>query len=219
VAMLQTSFAAAGSYSVIANYSGDANNAQSASGTVMITIIAPDFTIAANPQNLTIQAGQSGTVTLTLTPAGGYTGTVNLSCTGLPSEASCTFSPSALTPSGNSAVTGQLTISTTAASSASLGNHQPANIPWIPTGTLALAGLVGLAISPARNRRWNSRLRVMSMLLILTAGWISLQGCGGGGNSGTKNAGTPPGTYAINVTAGGSNSEAQHSVALNVTVQ
>jgi hypothetical protein len=220
MAMLQASFAAAGSYSITANYSGDANNAQSASGTVMITIIAPDFTIAANPQNLTIQAGQSGTVTLTLTQIGGYTGTVNLSCTGLPSEATCTFSPSTLTSTGSSPITGKLTVSTTAAV-ARLGSDDdhPAGVPWIPAGSLALAGLVGLAISPAKTRRWNSRFRATCLLLILAAGWLSLQGCGGGGSGNMKNPGTPPGSYAINVIVADTNAGPQHSVALSVTVQ
>jgi hypothetical protein len=40
---------------------------------------APDFTISLNPTSLTVQQGDSGTTTLTITPQNGFTGTVNLS--------------------------------------------------------------------------------------------------------------------------------------------
>jgi hypothetical protein len=40
---------------------------------------ASDFTISLNPTSLTVQQGASGTTQLTITPQGGFTGTVSLS--------------------------------------------------------------------------------------------------------------------------------------------
>src|SRR5438093_8403396 len=48
---------------------------------VTVTVNAlppPDFTITANPVSLTIQAGSSGTSSISLTSINGFTGTVNL---------------------------------------------------------------------------------------------------------------------------------------------
>ncbi len=58
-----------------------------------------------------VAAGNSTTSTVTITPQNGFTGTVTLSCTGLPSGATCAFSPTTVT--GGSGST-QMTIQTTA---------------------------------------------------------------------------------------------------------
>lgn len=67
---------------------------------------APDFLVTA--QTLlpsTVAPGSSATSTVTLTPVGGFSGGVTLSCTGLPSGAACTFTPPSLNGSGTSALT------------------------------------------------------------------------------------------------------------------
>jgi hypothetical protein len=45
---------------------------------------SPDFTLSLNPTSLTVQQGSSGTTQLTITPQGGFTGTVSLSLVGAP---------------------------------------------------------------------------------------------------------------------------------------
>ena len=119
VATLQTSFAAAGSYTVTATYKGDQNNSASTSSGVTIVIAAPDFTIAATPASGSITPGQTATFTFTVSPVGGYAGTVKFSCGTLPSQAACSFTPASVTPSGGSPVSSTLTV-TTAASTARL---------------------------------------------------------------------------------------------------
>jgi len=116
-ATLQTSFASAGSYSVTATYRGDSNNVASSSNAVTIVVVAPDFTVTTQPSSATITAGQSATFTFTVTPVGGYSGTVKFSCGLLPSEASCSFSPATVASSSGSALTSTLTITTSAAMS------------------------------------------------------------------------------------------------------
>ena len=84
VATLQTSFAAAGSYATTATYKGDQNNAASTSSAVTIVIAAPDFTVTATPASGSVTPGQTATFTFTVTPVGGYAGTVKFSCGTLP---------------------------------------------------------------------------------------------------------------------------------------
>jgi uncharacterized membrane protein len=69
----------------------------------------PDFTLSLNPTSLTLQPGQSGTTTLTITPQGGFTGTVSLSLVGAPSGV--TLSPTSVNVTGSNAVSQNLTLS------------------------------------------------------------------------------------------------------------
>ena len=72
----------------------------------------PSFTLSLNPTSLTVQQGASGSTTLTLTPQGGFTGTVSLALvdgSGNP-VSGITLSPASVTVSGTSPVTQNLTL-------------------------------------------------------------------------------------------------------------
>ena len=223
-ATLQTSFASAGTYAVTATYSGDAHNSASASNTVSITVAAPDFTVASNPTSAAITAGQTATFSLTVTPRGGYVGTVNLSCGSLPSKVTCSFSPSAITPTNGSSAKGTLTISTTAAVAALDIPPASGGTPWLPAGTLTVAGLLGLFINPLRLTRWNRRLWMLACVAMLCCAGLCLSGCGGSSTNGSSSGnqgtpGTPSGSYAIVVSLTDSAGGPAHTLNLNVTVQ
>ncbi len=221
VASLQTSFAAAGSYSVTATYKGDSNNAASTSSAATIVIAAPDFTVTATPTSGTITPGQTATFTFTVSPVGGYAGSVNFSCGTVPSLAACSFSPASVTPSGGGPASSTMTL-TTAASTALLNpdrRSSPPLPPWLPGGGLALAGAMGLALTPRKSRRWNRQLRGLCWVLLMASISFSLLGCGGGGNSSPSNPGTPAGSYTISVSASGGAGGPQHAVSIALTVQ
>jgi hypothetical protein len=221
VATLQTSFAAAGSYSVTAAYQGDQNNAASTSSAATIVIAAPDFTVSATPTSGTITPGQTATFTFTVSPVGGYAGTVNFSCGTLPSQAACSFSPASVTPSGGSPASTTMTV-TTAASTAMLNPEQrssPSLPPWLPAGGLAMAGGIGLAFAPKRTSRLNQQLRGLCWALLLASLSLLASGCGGGGNSSPSNPGTPAGSYTVSVTASSSAGGPQHAMSITLIVQ
>jgi len=74
--------------------------------TLIISKPIPTLKISANPDSFTIAQGKTGETTLTFTPSGGYTGTLALSCSGLPANSACIFSQNSesinsLTLSGN----------------------------------------------------------------------------------------------------------------------
>ena len=55
------------------------------------TTVTPDFSLSASPNTLTIAQGSSGSSTVTVTPQSGFTGSVNLSASGLPTGVTAAF--------------------------------------------------------------------------------------------------------------------------------
>jgi subtilase family serine protease len=57
----------------------------------------PSFTLSAAPSSLTITQGSNGTSTITVNPIDGFTGSVSLSASGLPSGVTAAFNPTSTT--------------------------------------------------------------------------------------------------------------------------
>jgi len=217
VATYATSALATGAHSITAQYGGDSNFAASTSTALTVTVQAPvpaSFTLSASPTSLSITPGATGTTTVSVTPAGGFAQPVTFACSGLPSEATCTFAPATVTP-GASAVTTVLTITTTAAQSA----VQKSRIYRSGmAGLLALGSLLLFAVpGTKRAARW-SRWFVLVMALALGGGLISCGGGGSGGGGGTQtNPGTPAGTSTVTITA--TSGSLNPTASMQVTVQ
>ena len=64
----------------------------------------PDFSFSATPASRSVTEGTGTTYTASVTPLGGFSGTVNLTVSGLPTGATASFSPTSLT-SGSSTLT------------------------------------------------------------------------------------------------------------------
>jgi hypothetical protein len=78
---------------------------------VMLNTTSPGFGVLASALSpAPVTAGNSATATVTVSPAFGFSGTVALSCTGLPRGATCALNPPSI---ANSSGTSALTISTT----------------------------------------------------------------------------------------------------------
>ena len=85
---------------------------------------APDYTVAASPASQSVVQGSSTSYTVTVTPSGGFTGTVSFSVSGLPAGAAATFNPTSVPGSGTS------TMSVTTSSTTPTGSY-----PLTITGT------------------------------------------------------------------------------------
>ncbi|MGA2906648.1 MAG: kelch repeat-containing protein [Terracidiphilus sp.] len=158
-----------------------------ASATYTINTQPPNFTLGASPGSLTVNSSSQGSVTLTVTPQNGFGSAVSFACSGLPSGASCSFSPSTVTPSGG-ATTTQFTISVGAQAAIERRDSRPP----LPMSALAVAVcLIG----------WKKRRRGLQLLLLAAAfaalGLISA--CGGGGTGG--GGGGAPVTSTVTVVA------------------
>ncbi|HEV2398524.1 MAG TPA: Ig-like domain repeat protein [Candidatus Sulfotelmatobacter sp.] len=86
-------FNTTGTRTVTASYSGDTNYLAS-STTTSVQVNVGDFSISATPATETISSGHQAIYTITVMPIAGLTGSVNLSCSGAPANASCSVSPS-----------------------------------------------------------------------------------------------------------------------------
>jgi hypothetical protein len=148
--------------------------------------IPPDFNVAINPASISVQAGQSGTTTITVTDVGGFNGNVAFACSGLPEGNTCSFSMLTVpTPAGVSYST--LTVTTTATTASIYSNGRP----LLPGSVLA----VGLFCYGWKKRR---RLQMLLLLTVSVAGLSLLNGCGGGSSA----VSTPPSVSStVTVTA------------------
>jgi arabinogalactan endo-1,4-beta-galactosidase len=182
----------------------------------------PTFALAASASTLTIAAGGSGNLSLTITPSGGYAGTVAMSCSTTLSGLTCTFNPTSYTlPGSNSAINGAVAIN--ASSSALLRPDQSiphrrapasaaASLAWLPAGL----GLL-LAVSTRKRALRRMRAHLFLALLFLLAALAGITACGGGGGG----MGTPPPqseTGTVTITAAGSSGNVTQTVAITVTV-
>ena len=182
-----------------------------------ITVAQPtggtgSFAFSATTGSVTVSSGTPGTLNLSLAGSGGFSGPVTLSCSGLPSGDSCSFSPATLQISGTSAATSVLTVSAAAQTTpapapptgytqSSLKNsHTPYALAFL--APLSLLGFAGI-------RRRRSLLK--GALLMAAAAIISfgVMGCSSNSPAAAAAAPTPsspttPTTtqFTVNATSG-----------------
>jgi hypothetical protein len=81
------------------------NGSLTHSTTVTLVVSTPDFSLSATPTSRTVTSGASTTYTVSVTPVAGFTGSVTLSSSGLPSGAAGSFSPNPTTGTSTMTVT------------------------------------------------------------------------------------------------------------------
>jgi subtilase family protein len=180
-----------------------------------------DFSPSVSPNSATINAGQSATFTMSITPSGGFNKAVTFSCSGMPTGASCTVAPSSVTLDGTNPASAKLVVMTTHRSGLFPWLRlriQPRMAPWSVEALLLACILlwVGL-ISVRRTQRLGLRLLLACSAMFLAALCAS---CGGGIVTPTPGkgppGGTPAGTYTIVVT--GTSGNVSHAASSHLTV-
>jgi hypothetical protein len=188
---------------------------------------APDFSISA-PTSATpssVMPGQSGTATVTLGSTGGFTGTVNFTCTVSPAPTmapTCSFNPAQATLTSGGQATSTLSVKTTAPTTAVLTQpnfgHELSPIYAMVFPIFGVA-LVGMGFTSGGRKR--KRLLGVAIGTVLFAGLSLQMACGGGsgssGGTGTGTPGTPAGSYTVTVT--GTSGSTQHTTTVMLTVQ
>jgi hypothetical protein len=162
-----------------------------------VTVVGPSFTLTSSPASLTLASGKQGTVTLTVTPKNGFNSAVSFACSGLAPGASCSFSPSTVTPSGSVAST---TLTVTGQTLTSMLRR---NSGWV-LGRTALVLVFGIVGSLRR------RGRLLALLAIGFVGLSLLPACGGSGS---------PHPVSSTVTVTATSGSIQQSVAISLTIQ
>ena len=171
----------------------------------------PSFAMSGSPVSA-IKAGSSSTSTITITPSGGFTGTIMFGCTvaGGPSGATniptCSIDRSA-SISGSQPASATLTIKTAATSSTVASNSFR---HMVALGGASLAAF--LFLLPIRRRRWQSLIGMVLLVFLLSTAC----GCGGVTPAQRGTSGTTPGNYVATVTGTSSTINASTTVAFTV---
>ena len=121
--------------------------------------LTPSFTLSDSPSSLTItQGGAGGTITITVNGQGGFTGSVSLAASGLPSGVTASFSPTS--------TTGTSTLTLTASGSATTGT---ATVTITGTsGSVVATTTIALTVNAASTR--NFSISASPASLTVTAG-------------------------------------------------
>jgi subtilase family serine protease len=72
----------------------------------------PNFTLSASPSSVSVAQGSAGTSTITVTPVNGFSGSVTMSASGLPSGVTAGFSPNPTTTTSTLTLTASATAAT-----------------------------------------------------------------------------------------------------------
>ena len=204
VASFTTSSLTLGLHNIIAVYSGDAVFATVTSAP--LSVLVEEFSLAVSNPDVIISHGGTAVYNLTVTTVGGtfMASTIQFAVSGNPDRSPLTFSPPQIaTGSGTTNVT--LTIQTP---------DYPVG-PWIPPSgqgvTLAVLSLGALFGLGGRRRLFglrSSRIAILLLVLGMSAGAVTLSGCGSGWG---------PQSYPMTVTA--SSGALSHSVVLKLVSQ
>ncbi len=230
----------AATHTLTADYSGDSTYSSSTSAASSTTISSQctasfAVTVSSMSPSNTLTAGQQGTATVTITPLASFIDSmgnapafITVSCSKLPEESSCSFTPEDLEilPGQDEGVTSDMVLTTQAQGTSGavtptrLGRRgNPIAWAFLLPGML---GLGGLAFG-ARRRAWLRRLTLVALLgLITTLGTTACSPLYRYYNHGPPvNIPTPSGTYTVFVTGQSSNgvTAITNSTTISLTVK
>jgi hypothetical protein len=187
-ATLSLSNLSAGQHILTVSYSGD-NNFLTATSSALTQSIT-DFQIALPTSSQIVTAGGTASYSLNITPAGGLTGSISITCSQLPSLSSC--DPVSVPVTGQPA-TATLAIHTTAP----VTSHSRSSIRTASLGLLAIAFT---ALVPLRRRR-PTQLLVAAIVMILAGSIVGCSGASTNSTNSTTKPGTPSGTTQFTITS------------------
>jgi YVTN family beta-propeller protein len=208
-----TSSLTAGLHQITAVYQGDVNFDESTSAPLAQIVTAPDFGLTTNVNTLTLKEGQTGDVTISLDPVGGFKGSVQFTCSGLAANSQCTFSPASLTADGSNAKqTDQMTITTKGPNTGTVAMIHRGNPDGVMlAGIFWLPGLLVGGLLFWQRKKLTAKYRVFLILLVAAAVISGAVGCG------STPPYTAPGASLVTVTATSGSSSHTAIVYLDVT--
>jgi hypothetical protein len=213
-ASLQTDLLPAGSHPVVAIYQGQTGNLNSISNAELVhanASSAAGFTVAATPTSLTTPIGGFVSSNVTVTPVNGFNAFVTLSCSGLPVNTTCTFTPINVLAACTTATGGAQTCTPgtsvmqiqtqTPSPQNNARNHDDSMRRY----AFVLPLLFGLAGLGGRKRKaW----RNLALGLVAFAGVMGMTACNARyyylNHGPPPNEGTPIGSYTVTIQASSS---------------
>lgn len=156
----------------------------------------------------TVSAGSPATYGLAITPAGGYSGNVSLTCNSLPTNASCSINPGSFALAGGHAANFTVTIATESTAKAAV---------WRNAG-LGSVFAACLILLPFSRKRKMGVFPVGIILLMFAVAGVSACGGGSGTSAPPQSSKVASGTYTIHVVAS-DGSSLQTTQAITLVVQ
>ena len=175
------------------------DNAPGSPQTVPISGTVQNFSLTSTCGSLTVVPGQTAIYTVDLAPVNGFTKSVSLTCSGAPSLANCTVSPSSTTLDGSTTIQAQVTATTTPPTSGSLKSPfgPDRNRTLVEAELASMMGVAAVAFLPFKRRVKTRRVYGFIFFLCMLSTMATLSSCGiGGGDP----PGTAAGTYPLTVT-------------------
>src|SRR5580704_5705947 len=213
-ASLQTDLLPAGSHPVVAIYQGQSAYLDSISSPELVQAnvsTAAGFTVAATPTSLSTAVGGFVSSNVTVTPVNGFNAFVSLSCTGLPINTTCTFTPVSVLAACTTSASGAQTCAP-GTSVMQIQTQTPSPLPNARNSdkgmgryAFAFPVLFGLAgLGACKRRNW----RNLAMGILALAGALGMTACSERYNylnhGPPNNQGTPIGSYTVTVQASSS---------------
>ena len=214
VATLTPNLALGVTYNIVAVYSGDATHSPSTSAPVSVSGTANGFAIAVSPASVTMATSENATVAVTLTSANGFTDTIGLGCGSLPAGITCHFTPVSVELAANGTATASLVIDTASpltGGASAMNSHFGSRGVSLAGVLLPFAAFFGLFFRRFRKR--HAAVFTSVLVLLLSGAALLVSGCGG-----ISSSNAAPGTYVIQVTGVGANSDLVHYQNVTVTV-
>jgi hypothetical protein len=204
--------------SVAAQFNGDSSYpAASGSGLEDLSVTGTDFSLISSLPSVSTVPGVPGMLQIYVLGQSSFAGTVafsSTSCSGLPKESTCAFSPSSMTAPGSI----NLTVNTTAPHTlAAIPQHLSGEF-WACSFGLPFAAVLLIDV---RRRRWPILLTLAIMAFLLVGVGCGGGSGGGGGGGGGSDPGTPSGSYNVTVTgtSGSGSSAISHTTTFTLVVQ
>lgn len=175
--------------------------------------VVPSFSFSSSDSVVTISSpGASGTMSVTAQTVNGYTGTVELACSGLPPAATCSFSPSSVVfTSGTTTVPLTVTVNTTTASRMRRMKLPKGSVSGNTCADFAYVIVLVLAMLATCRRpkalRWNAALALVIWMIL-----GGMAGCGGSGGSGS-------GSWTATLTGRAGGGSPESSMTFTVKIQ
>ena len=205
-----------GTYSIVAAYGGDALHSPSTSNAASISTSATNFNLSVTPDAVTMASGQNATVTVTLESENSFSDTIGLGCASLPAAVNCHFSTISESLKAGAVDKVQLTIDTNnplSGGTVSTNSRADGQGKYLAGLLFPVAGVFGWLFWK-RRKRHAILFHAGLVLLLLSSAGLLVTGCGGF----TQSSATP-GTYTIQVTGVGTNSNITRyqNITLNIT--